>query len=80
MFQATITLEYGTERVAKAVAAAVSPDNLKTPENMIVATVLNGKVVTTELALEGKITTLTATIDDLLSCVSVAEKTLKTLR
>jgi hypothetical protein len=66
--------------VAKAVAAAVSPDNLKTPENMIVATVLNGKVVTTELALEGKITTLTATIDDLLSCVSVAEKTLKTLR
>ncbi len=65
--------------MAKAVAAAVSPDNLKTPENMIVATVLNGKVVTTELALEGKIATLTATIDDLLSCVSVAEKTLKTL-
>ncbi len=47
---------------------------------MSVKTVLNGKVVTTELALEGKIATFTATIDDLLFCVSVAEKTLKTLR
>ena len=80
MFQATITLEYGTERVAKAVAAAVSPDNLKTPENMTVTTALDGKVVTTKLASEGKIASFTATIDDLLACVKVAEKTLRAIQ
>lgn len=66
--------------MAKAVAAAVSPDNLKTPENMTVTTALNGKVVTTEIASEGKIASFIATIDDLLSCVKVAEKTLRTIQ
>ncbi len=66
--------------MAKAVAAAVSPDNLKTPENMTVTTALDGKVVTTELASEGKIASFIATIDDLLSCVRVAEKTLRTIQ
>ncbi len=66
--------------MAKAVAAAVSPDNLKTPENMTVTTSLNGKVVATELASEGKIASFIATIDDLLSCVRVAEKTLRTIQ
>ncbi len=66
--------------MAKAVAAAVSPDNLKTPENMTVTTALDGKVVTTELASEGKIASFIATIDDLLSCIKVAEKTLRTIQ
>ncbi len=66
--------------MAKAVAAAVSPDNLKTPENMTVKTALNGIVVTTEIASEGKISSFIATIDDLLSCIRVAEKTLRTIQ
>ncbi len=47
---------------------------------MTVTTKLDGKVVTTELASEGKIASFIATIDDLLSSIKVAEKTLRTIQ
>jgi len=78
--KATIIIEYDDAKVAKAVEAAVSPDNLKTPADMTVKTVLNRNTVTTEIDAEGKIATFIATIDDLLFCISVAEKALKTMR
>ena len=78
--EATITLEYDDVRVAEAVAAAVSPDNHKTPSGMAVTTVLNHNAVTTEITAEGKIATFIATIDDLLFCASTAEKAVKTVQ
>jgi hypothetical protein len=75
-----ITLEYDDVRGAEAVAAAVSPDNYKTPADMTVKTVLKHNVVTTEIAADGRIATFIATIDDLLFCISVAEKTLRALQ
>ena len=78
--QATITLEYGNAKIAKAVANAVSPDNFKTPVGLTVKTTLRENAVVTEVAAEGKMATFIATIDDLLSSVTVAEKTVRAIQ
>jgi hypothetical protein len=77
--EATITLEYGDAKTADAIAKAVSPDNFKTPTGLSIKTASKGSQVLTEVKVEGKLSTFIATIDDLLFCVSTAEKTLHTL-
>jgi hypothetical protein len=77
--EATITLEYGDSKTAEAIANAVSPDNFKAPTGLSIKTVKKGNDVLTEIETEGKLTTFIATIDDLLFCVSTAEKTLLTV-
>ena len=78
--EATITLEYEDERTAEAVAAAVSPDNYKTPVGLAVRTMCTKNTVVTKIITEGKMATFIATIDDLLSSVLTAEKTLKAVQ
>ncbi|TRO44242.1 KEOPS complex subunit [Candidatus Bathyarchaeota archaeon] len=78
--EATITLEYEDMRTADAVAAAVSPDNYKTPVRLAVRTMRTNNTVVTKIKTDGKMTTFIATIDDLLSSVSTAEKTLKAVQ
>ena len=77
--EATITLEYGDQKTAKAIANAVSPDNFKTPTGLTIKTARKNNHVLTEVKTEGKLATFIATIDDLLFCVSTAEKTLRTV-
>ena len=78
--EATITLEYDDQKTAEAVARAVSPDNFKTPIGLVVRTVWKNNKVVTEIKADGKIATFIATIDDLLSSISVAEKALKAVQ
>ena len=78
--EATITLEYGDAKTADAVANAVSPDNFKTPAGLFIKTRRKGTFVLTEIETERKLATFLATIDDLLFCVSTAEKTLRTVK
>ena len=73
---AMITLEYSNPKTADAIANAVSPDNFKTPKGLNVKTKRKNKYVLTEVKTEGKLATFIATIDDLLFCISTAEKTL----
>jgi tRNA threonylcarbamoyladenosine modification (KEOPS) complex Pcc1 subunit len=80
VLEATITLEYSDDKIAEAIAKAVSPDNFKTPAGLAVKTIRNGKVVVTEIKAEEKLATFIATIDDLLFSVSTAEKALKAVR
>jgi hypothetical protein len=75
--EAKITLEYGDVEIADAVANAVSPDNFKTPIGLFIKTTSKGRYVLTEVESEKKLSTFIATIDDLLFCVSTAEKTLR---
>jgi tRNA threonylcarbamoyladenosine modification (KEOPS) complex Pcc1 subunit len=75
--EATITLEYGDEKSAEAVANAVSPDNFKTPTGLSINTFRNNREVVTEISAEKKLATFIATIDDLLFCASTAEKTIR---
>lgn len=78
--EAEIVLDYDDVRVAESIARAVSPDNFKTPEGLKIKTVFeNGKVVT-RIECKGRLETCIATIDDLLSCVSTAEKVVYTTR
>jgi hypothetical protein len=69
-----LSLCYEDERKAKAVAKAVSPDNIKTPSGLFIHTEREGCKVLTYVKCEMQLQTLIATLDDLLSCVSVAEK------
>ncbi len=78
--EATITLEYGDAKTAEAIANAVSPDNFKTLAGLFIKTARKGSRVLTEVKAEGKLATFIATIDDLLFCVSTAEKTLHTVK
>ncbi len=75
MLEATITLEYGEAKTAEAIANAVSPDNFKIPEGLAIKTVRKANSVLTEIKTEGKLASFIATIDDLLFCFSVAERT-----
>lgn len=76
MLEAKITLEYSSQKAGKAVADAVSPDNYQAPEDLTIKTDCIGSSVVTEILLKGKLSTFIATIDDLLSSASTAEKTL----
>ncbi len=78
--EATITLEYRDQQTAKAIADAVSPDNFKAPAGLTVKTEQEGNRVITAIKLDGKMATFIATIDDLLSSVSTAEKTLQIIK
>jgi hypothetical protein len=77
---ATINLEYADEKMAEAVAAAVSPDNFKTPTGLQIKTTRQDSQVVTIIQFEGKMATFIATIDDLLFSASTAEKTLQAIK
>jgi len=72
--EAEIRLSYENEREAEAVTKAVSPDNVEAPSGLYIETVRNGSDVYTKVECQTRLQTLIATIDDLLACVSVAEK------
>ncbi len=79
--EAKIILTYENEREAKTVSQAVSPDNLKTPKNLHVKTAdTENQVVTTIYYEEDNLMTFASTIDDLLSCVTTAEKIFSTVK
>ena len=75
--EAEIRLSYKNEREAEAVAKAVSPDNVEVPQGLYIKTVRDGSTVYTKIECQTRLQTLIATLDDLLACVSVAEKTFK---
>jgi len=59
----------------------VSPDNVKTPEGLSIETFARDNRVITLIKYEGhNLQTFQSTIDDLLSCISVAEKTFSAVK
>jgi len=76
---AKISLSYKTVRDADAVAKAVSPDNMKVPQGLFIKTIRRGNKVFTKIECNTKFQTFIATIDDLLSAVSLAERSLSTI-
>ncbi|MCK5592961.1 KEOPS complex subunit [Candidatus Bathyarchaeota archaeon] len=78
--EAEITLEYDDAKDAEAVAKAVSPDNFKVPPSLSIETKSKENKVITYIECKRRISTFIATIDDLLFCVSTAEKTLQTAK
>jgi len=78
--EAEIVLSYKNEREAEAVAKAVSPDNFKVPRGLFIKTTHEGVEVFTIVRCDLRLQTFIATIDDLLSCVSVAEKSFTAIK
>ncbi len=72
--EAKIRLTYERAQEAKAVAGAVSPDNVKLPSGLIVETTRRGSSVLAIVNCRKGLSTFIATLDDLLSCISVAER------
>lgn len=79
--EAEITLIYNCDEEASAIFKSVSPDNQTCPEGLEVKTWLEGKKVITFIrCCCENIATFMSTIDDLLSCVTTAEKILSALK
>lgn len=70
---AELKLVYSDERLAKSVASALGPDNVKVPQGLKVATNMEGRKVVSRIELDGRMETLLATADDLLACTLAAE-------
>lgn len=78
--KAEITLTYKADREAKAVANAVSPDNVEVPHGLFVKTTMQKNKVFTQVECETRLQTFIGTIDDVLACISIAEKALATVK
>jgi len=74
--KAKIAYAYENDSASRAIAAALSPDNIQVPKGIRVVTLARGKQVITEVEMDGRIETLLATLEDLLSCTSTAESVL----
>ena len=77
LLEGEIRINYKNEKEAEAVLKAISPDNMEVPSGLFIKTVRNGSEVLTTIDCQKGLKTLIATLDDLLACVSVAEKTFK---
>jgi len=75
-----ITVNFDSKREARAVADALAPDNVDASKQVRVKTVVRGKAVEASVNCRGRLETFIATIDDLLSCMLAAEKTLHAVR
>ena len=75
--EAEIILDYDKAEIAEAVVKAVSPDNFKTPRGLSIKTTWRKEKVLTKIKCKRKLSTFIATIDDLLFCISTAEKILR---
>ncbi len=75
-----IWLSYKTNREAKAIADAISPDNAKVPEGLVIKTVKRERNVLTYIKCVSNMFTFIATIDDLLGAASVAERSISTVK
>lgn len=72
--EAKVSCLYEDELISKAISQSVEPDNIDSPEGVSIKTYRDGGKVITEVELDDRIETLIATLEDLLSCVSTAEK------
>lgn len=72
--QAEVSCEYKNESISQTVASSIRPDNLDAPENVKIKTTESGNRVKSEIEVENGIETMLNTLDDLLSCISTAEK------
>ncbi len=75
--EAKLFILYEDEKMAEAVLEALSPDNVVVPSSLSIEAFSKNNQVVVVIKYRGEnFLTLQSTIDDLLSCVSVAEKSI----
>ena len=75
--KAEFSIVYRCGKEARSIVKSVSPDNVKAPFGLIVKARRQGRGVTVKIFCIRGVETLLATIDDLLSCIQVAEGVLR---
>lgn len=78
--KAEILITYNDAQSAECTVKAASPDNFSAPPGLLVNTSRKNNEVLTVIKCNRGFKTFIATIDDLLFSISLAEKTLRTLR
>ena len=73
----TIDIRYKDHKTAQSIMDAVSPDNLDAPEGINVDAVAEGSNLKISITCSRDIGSLLATVDDLLSCIQAAERTIE---
>ncbi|MCQ5377429.1 MAG: hypothetical protein NO516_05195 [Candidatus Methanomethylicia archaeon] len=68
--------EYGDASKAAKVMRAVSPDNQDAPDDTSIEMLIEGGSLVVKVASSADLPSFLRTIDDLLSCIQVAERTL----
>ena len=74
---AEIVFNYDDEKEAEAIVKAVAPDNVNLPSGLIIKTTRDGSSIVTRTFCAKGVETLLATLDDLFSCIQVAENVLR---
>jgi len=76
MFKAEIKLTCKNKKVAKAIAKAVSPDNVNAPKFIKVKTFTKENKVISKIVCRKKLDSFIYTLDDLISCIQAVDKAL----
>jgi hypothetical protein len=77
--KAVIRLEAEDKKKALSLIRATLPDNLSTPRYLRMKSSVCGKLLTFDLETL-RLDTLVATVDDLLSCIQAAEKSMVAIK
>ena len=75
-----IALSYETVTEANAVVDAITPDNVRIPKDLAIKTIRRGKKALTSVECRASLLTFIATIDDLLEAISIAERSVSTVK
>jgi len=78
-FEAHLRLSYSSEGEAKAIYDAVAPDNKPLPPGLKIEMALDGRELLIDVSCLRGLESLWATLDDLLSCIQVAERALRAI-
>ena len=72
-----IQIRYSDEKTARTIQRAITPDNIGAPEDMQIRVMVNENILEIEIYSDRSIGSLISTLDDLLSCIQVAEITIE---
>ena len=77
--EANLELKFKDTDTARSIMDAVSPDNVQIPEGIDINMDLNENVLSIKVSCSKGVGSMIATLEDLLSCIQAAEKTIMQL-
>jgi phosphoserine phosphatase len=80
IIKADLSLVYKKRKEAKSIVESISPDNIKVPFGLTVKARREGKKIVVKIICIKGVETFLSTINDLLSCIQVAESVLKVIK
>ena len=77
--EAKATIRYSNIEIANAILEAIGPDNCQIPEGIEIEVTRIGSVLNLEILCGKGVGSFITTLDDLLACISAAEKAISGL-